>query len=341
MGGGGIVTDDFGQRKEGKRGSGRKGGSTEIRGGGKGKGEGELTGRRATREERGRGRGQGTRNAGEGVRVGRSAGYDHSSGNRDHSYNNAHENGGGTGSGPVGSGADCRSNIHLAASNSKTFAGEAKVGDNCSDHHIARSKTNHDKLHAAGIESGITLPLIHRENTSVGSSGHDGVCGLGGSGSGRCFSATLKRGDQGRETVSACQPQLGYGGALGTLVAGQVDGLRPVDKGVRKSGEIKMPSDREGAKQFVTQELTKLKENVDKAKTSLSKKSAAEGATGSATDSSGTGKGVSEGRDEQDNERSAKEEPFGANKNIHTLNSFRTGSSKKVKYYRNFAGFSN
>ena len=37
------------------------------------------------------------------------------------------------------------------------------------------------------------------------------------------------------------------------LVAGQVDELRPVDKGVPKSGEIKMPSDRKGAKQFVTQ----------------------------------------------------------------------------------------
>ena len=186
-----------------------------------------------------------------------------------------------------------------------------------------------------------TSQLIHRENTSVGSSGHDGVGGLGGSGSGRRFSATLKRGDQRQEPVPAGQPQLGYGGALGMLVAGQVDGLRPVDKGVPKSGEIKMPSDREGAKQFVTQELTKLKEKVDKAKTSLSKKSAAEGATGSATGSSVTGKGVSEGRDEQDNEQSVKEEPFGANKNIHTLNSFRTGSSRKVKYYGNFAGFSN
>ena len=89
------------------------------------------------------------------------------------------------------------------------------------------------------------------------------------------FSATLKRGDQGRETVSACQPQLGYGGALGMLVASQVDGLRPVDKGVRKSGEIKMLSDREGAKQFVTQELTKLKEKVDKTQSSLTKKTAA------------------------------------------------------------------
>ena len=38
-----------------------------------------------------------------------------------------------------------------------------------------------------------------------------------------------------------------------------------------------------------------------------------------------------EGRDEQDDEQSVKEEPFGANKNIHTLNSFRTGSSRKVK----------
>ena len=76
------------------------------------------------------------------------------------------------------------------------------------------------------------------------------------------FSATLKRGDQGRETVPAGQHQLGYGGALGILVASQVDELRPVDKGVRKSGEIKMPNDHEGAKQFVTQELTKLKEKV-------------------------------------------------------------------------------
>ena len=204
---------------KGKRGSGRKGGSTERRGGGKGKGEGELTGRRATREERGRGRGQGTRNAGERVRVGRSTGYDHSSGNRDHSYNNAHENGGGTGSGPVGSGADCRSNIHLAASNSKTFAGEAKVGDTCFDHHIAWSKTNHDKLHAAVIESGITLPLIHRENTSVGSSGHVCVCGLG---EVEAEDGTLKRGNQRQEPVPACQPQLGYGGAFGILVASQV-----------------------------------------------------------------------------------------------------------------------
>ena len=37
------------------------------------------------------------------------------------------------------------------------------------------------------------------------------------------------------------------------LVASQVDELRPVDKGVPKSSEIKMPSDRKGAKQFVTQ----------------------------------------------------------------------------------------
>ena len=185
-----------------------------------------------------------------------------------------------------------------------------------------------------------TSQLIHRENTSVGSSGHDGVGGLGGSGSGRRFSATLKRGDQRQEPVPAGQPQLGYGGALGSLVAGQVDGLKPVDKGVPKSGEIKMPSDREGTKQFVTQELTKFKEKVDKAKTSLSKKSAAEGTLASATSSSGTAnKSVSEGRDEQDDEQSVKEEPFGANKNIHTLNSFRTGSSRKVKYYRNFAGF--
>ena len=83
------------------------------------------------------------------------------------------------------------------------------------------------------------LVVVHR---------HDGVCGLGGSGNG---SATLIRVGK----LSACQPQLGYGGALGMLVAGQVDGLRPVDKGVPKSGEIKVPSDHEGAKQFVTQEL--------------------------------------------------------------------------------------
>ena len=129
------------------------------------------------------------------------------------------------------------------------------------------------------------------------------------------------------------------------LVAGQVDGLRPVDKGVPKSGEIKMPSDREGAKQFVTQQLTKLKEKADKAKTSLSKKSAAEGTTGSATGSSGTAptasKSASDSKNEQDDEQSVKEKPFGAHKNIHTLDSFRTGSSKKVTYIRkNVAGFS-
>ena len=209
-----------------------------------------VSGRRATREERGRGRGQGTRNGGEGVRVGRTAGYDLNSGNGDHSYN-AHENGGGgTGIGhAVGSGTDGRTNIHLAASNSKTVAGEAKVGDTFSDHQIARSKTNHDKLHAAGIESATTLPFIHRANTSVGSSGHNGVCGLGGNGSGRWFSATSPTG----------QPQLGYGGAFGMVVASQVDELRPVDKGVPKSGEIKMLSDREGAKQFVTQNSKKRK----------------------------------------------------------------------------------
>ena len=47
-----------------------------------------------------------------------------------------------------------------------------------SDHHVAGSKTNYDmkhQLHAAGIESGSTLPFIHKENTSVGSNGHDGV----------------------------------------------------------------------------------------------------------------------------------------------------------------------
>ena len=49
--------------------------------------------------------------------------------------------------------------------------------------------------------------------------------GLEGSGSGRCFSATLKRGDQRQETVPACQPQLGYGGAFGMVVANQVDKL--------------------------------------------------------------------------------------------------------------------
>ena len=209
-----------------------------------------VSGRRATREERGRGRGQGTRNGGEGLRVGRTAGYDLNSGNGDHSYN-AHENGGGgTGIGhAVGSGTDGRTNIHLAASNSKTVAGEAKVGDTFSDHQIARSKTNHDKLHAAGIESATTLPFIHRANTSVGSSGHNGVCGLGGNGSGRWFSATSPTG----------QPQLGYGGAFGMVVASQVDELRPVDKGVSKSGEIKMLSHREGAKQFVTQNSKKRK----------------------------------------------------------------------------------
>ena len=95
----------------------------------------------------------------------------------------------------------------------------------------------------------MTLPFIHRANTSVGSSGHNGVCGLGGNGSGRWFSATSPTG----------QPQLGYGGAFGMVVASQVDELRPVDKGVSKSGEIKMLSDREGAKQFVTQNSKKRK----------------------------------------------------------------------------------
>ena len=48
-----------------------------------------------------------------------------------------------------------------------------------------------------------------------------------------------------------------------------------------------------------------------------------------------------EGRDEQDDEQSAKEEPFGANKNIHTLNSFRTGSSRTVKsIHGKIVGFS-
>ena len=107
-----------------------------------------------------------------------------------------------------------------------------------------------------------------------------------------------------------------------------------------------MPTDREGAKQFVTQQLTKLKEKVDKAQTSLSEKSAAEGVIASAMGSSGTAatasKSASDSKDEQDDEQSVKEKPFGASKNIHTLNSFRTGSSKKVKYIRgNIAGFSN
>ena len=55
---------------------------------------------------------------------------------------------------------------------------------------------------------------------------------------------------------------------------------------------------------------------MDKAKTSLSKKPAAEGTTGSATGSSATAsKGVSEGRDEQDDEQAVKEKPFVGNKN--------------------------
>ena len=53
-----------------------------------------------------------------------------------------------------------------------------------------------------------------------------------------------------------------------------------------------------------------------KRKTSLSKKLAAEGTIASATGSSGTAsKSVSEGRDEQDDEQSVKEKPFGGNKN--------------------------
>ena len=60
---------------------------------------------------------------------------------------------------------------------------------------------------------------------------------------------------------------------------------------------------------------TKLKKKVD------------DGTIASATSSSGTAnKSVSEGRDEQDDEQSVKEEPFGANINIHTLNSFCTAS---------------
>ena len=89
-----------------------------------------MTGRTATREERERGRecrGQRTKNDGK-VTVAGSAGYDHSSGKRDHSYN-AHKIVG------VGSGMGMAvhqlvvvliygiSNIHLAA-------GEDKVGDN-------------------------------------------------------------------------------------------------------------------------------------------------------------------------------------------------------------------
>ena len=106
-----------------------------------------------------------------------------------------------------------------------------------------------------------------------------------------------------------------------------------------------MPNDHEGAKQFVTQELTKLKENVDKTQNSLTKKTAAEGATGSAMGSSGTAatasKSASDSKNEQDDEQSVKEKPFGAHKNIHTLNSFHTGSSRKVTYIREiFAGFS-
>ena len=92
------------------------------------------------------------------------------------------------------------------------------------------------------------------------------------------------------------------------LVASQVDELRPVDKGVTKPGEMKMPSDREGAKQFVTQELTKLKEKVDEAKTSLSKKSAS--ATGSSGTAATASKSASESKDEQDDEQSAKEKPL-------------------------------
>ena len=55
---------------------------------------------------------------------------------------------------------------------------------------------------------------------------------------------------------------------------------------------------------------------IAKAKTSLSKKSAAEGTFASGTVSSETAsKSVSEGRDEQDDEQSVKEKPFGDNKN--------------------------
>ena len=88
------------------------------------------------------------------------------------------------------------------------------------------------------------------------------------------------------------------------LVASQVDELRPVDEGVPKSDKTKMLSDHEGAKQFVTQQLTKLKEKMDEAKTLLSKKSAAEGMIASVMGSSGTAattsKSASESRDEQD-----------------------------------------
>ena len=107
-----------------------------------------------------------------------------------------------------------------------------------------------------------------------------------------------------------------------------------------------MPSDREGAKQFLTQEVTKLKEKVDKAQTLLSEKLAAERTIASATGSSGTAgtasKSASGSKDEQDDEQSVKEKPFGANKNIHTLNSYRTESSRKVKpLHGNIVGFSN
>ena len=55
---------------------------------------------------------------------------------------------------------------------------------------------------------------------------------------------------------------------------------------------------------------------MDKAKTSLFIKSAAEGTIASATGSSATAsKGVSEGRDEQDDEQAVKEKPFVSNKN--------------------------
>ena len=66
----------------------------------------------------------------------------------------------------------------------------------------------------------VHFPLyIHRENTSVHS---NGVCGLGGTGGGRSFSATLKRGEQRQEAESAGQPQLGYGGAVDEGVSQEV-----------------------------------------------------------------------------------------------------------------------
>jgi len=181
-----------------------------------------------------------------------------------------------------------------------------------------------------------SLHSVHRESSVVGDDGCAALSGGGGRGSGRGFSATLHKEYQEQGKVSkrqTDQPKLGYGDAFSMLIGREVDGLRPTEKGTSKQREIEMPSDREGAKQLVTQQLTELKKKVDDANAILSAKVVAEQENVSGVSSSGTGANASKSydKDEVCDAKPAKEEPFGDNKNIHTLSSIRSDSSRKLK----------